>query len=65
MHKREIFKVDSCRDKKYSKISIIKSEDNFSRVKDEGGNWWYINTKAFILAEDIKVDVKLITMHDD
>ena len=34
-------------------------------IKDEGGNWWYVNTKAFILQEDVKVDMKLITMHDD
>jgi hypothetical protein len=34
-------------------------------IKDEGGNWWYVNTKAFILQEDKKVDLKLITMHDD
>jgi hypothetical protein len=21
-------------------------------IKDEGGNWWYINTKAFILSKE-------------
>jgi LMBR1 domain-containing protein 1 len=34
-------------------------------IRDEGGNWWYLNTRAFILAHDVKVDVRLITMHDD
>lgn len=34
-------------------------------IRDEGGNWWYLNTRAFILKHDIKVDVRLITMHDD
>ena len=34
-------------------------------IRDEGGNWWYLNTRAFILAQDVKVDVRLITMHDD
>jgi hypothetical protein len=47
----------------YLKVSFTELVCDF--VKDEGGNWWYLNTRAFILAEDIKVDVKLITMHDD
>lgn len=34
-------------------------------VKDEGGNWWFINVKAFILDSDDKIDIKPITMHDD
>ena len=34
-------------------------------MKDEGGNWWYVNTKAFILAEDKKVDLRPITLHED
>jgi hypothetical protein len=34
-------------------------------IRDEGGNWWYLNTRAFILAHDVKADVRLITMHED
>ena len=33
-------------------------------IKDESGNWWYVNTRAFILKGDPKVDIKLITMYD-
>lgn len=32
-------------------------------IKDEGGNWWYINTRGFVLSNPIeKVNVKPITM---
>ena len=34
-------------------------------IKDEGGNWWFINVKAFILETEGKVSLKPITMHDD
>ena len=47
----------------YLKLAFTELVCDF--VKDEGGNWWYLNTRAFILLEDIKIDVKLITMHDD
>ena len=33
-------------------------------IKDEGGNWWYINTKAFIQSKEEKIDPKIITNHD-
>lgn len=45
------------------KITFLELVCDF--IKDEGDNWWYINTRAFILQEDIKIDCKLITMHDD
>lgn len=35
-------------------------------VKDEGGNWWFINTRAFILSNpEEKVNVRNITMFGD
>ena len=34
-------------------------------VRDEGGNWWFINVKAFILLTEGKVNMKPIVMHDD
>lgn len=41
-------------------------------IKDEGGNWWYINTKAFVLEKEpgadpfkeIIIDYKPISSHD-
>lgn len=47
----------------YLKITFTELVCDF--IKDEGGNWWYLNTRAFLIAEDIKVDVRLITNHDD
>lgn len=45
------------------KINFLELVCDF--IKDEGGNWWFVNTRAFILAEEVKVDFKLITLHDD
>ena len=34
-------------------------------IKDEGGNWWFINVKAFILeGEHKKINIKPIVNHD-
>lgn len=41
-------------------------------IKDEGGNWWYINTKAFVLSKnegddphkEVIIDYKPISSHD-
>ena len=34
-------------------------------IKDEGGNWWFVNVKAFILEGEVKkIDIKPIVSHD-
>jgi hypothetical protein len=34
-------------------------------MRDEGGNWWFINAKAFILDKEGKVSLKPITMYGE
>ena len=34
-------------------------------IRDEGGNWWFINVKAFILITEGKINLKPIIMHHD
>lgn len=46
-------------------LSIRFKEMVCDFVKDEGGNWWFINVKAFILENEGKVSLKPITSHDD